>query len=360
MHGSLGGTPPAFVLVFGGRMQLADPARFAELRALYPSALLVCCSTAGEIAGAEITEDSLVATAVAFSSSQVSGATARIDSPAESLAVGTKLAGQLNSPGLRHVLVLADGGLTNGTDLARGLAAGLPAEVCVTGGLAGDGTRFQQTLVGLDEPPAPGRVVALGFSGEHFHTGYGCAGGWSPFGPERIITRAEGNRLYELDRRSALDLYKSYLGELAAGLPNTALRFPLSLATADGSPPLVRTILGIDEGTGAMTFAGDMPVGARVRFMHASYEDLLDGATAAARQLPAGVPVDLALCISCVGRRIVLGQRTEEEIEVIRDLIGPQAAVSGFYSYGELAPGGRFAACQLHNQTMTVTTFAET
>jgi hypothetical protein len=337
---------------------LENPARYQEVRARYPDAHLLLSSTAGEITGTDVTEDHLSVTAVVLEKSSLACAALTITDPAESEALGAELARRLNGPELVHVLVISDGALTNGAELARGLNQNLPAGVLVTGGLAGDGARFQKTLVGLDELPVSGRVVALAFYGQHFKSSFGSRGGWSPFGPERLVTRAEGNRLFELDGQSALALYKNYLGEQAAGLPGTALRFPLSLAAADGSPSVVRTILSIDDGAQSMTFAGDIPAGARVRFMHASYEDLLDGATEAAEQAR-GRNHELILCISCVGRRIVLGQRIEEEVELVRDCLGAGTIITGFYSYGELAPNSRTAGCQLHNQTMTITALAE-
>jgi len=356
---TLAGLAPQFVLAFGGRHTLEDPSRYQELRSRYPGAHLLLASTAGEITGTTITEDELTVTAVALEKSRIACAALSIRQAAESFDLGAELARRLQGPDIAHVFVISDGALTNGTELARGLNANLPPGVAVTGGLAGDGSRFEKTLVGLDEPPVSGRVVGVAFYGRHFRSAFGSSGGWSPFGPEREITRATGNRLYELDGQSGLGLYKEYLGEQAAGLPGSALRFPLSLTGRDGSPGVVRTILSLDEETQSMTFAGDMPVGARVRFMHASYEDLLDGAAQAAEQAAAR-DFDLVLCISCVGRRIVLGQRTEEELEIVRESVGPRPVLTGFYSYGELAPAGGKTACQLHNQTMTITAFVET
>jgi len=356
--GSLEGRPAQFVLAFGGRHLLEDPAHYAGLAARHPGAHIILASTSGEISGSEITEDELTVTAVALERTSVRCAEAAITASRDSRALGAELASRLQGPDLAHVFVISDGSFTNGTELARGLNSNLPAGVLVTGGLAGDGARFERTLVGLNGPPAPGRVVALGFYGKSIRSSFGSSGGWMPFGPERLVTRSDGNRLLELDGCSALALYRQYLGDQAAGLPGTALRFPLSLSPADGSPTVVRTTLSIDEAAQSMTFAGDIPEGARVRFMHASYEDVLDGAAQAAEQTNARAP-ELVVCISCVGRRLVLGQRTEEELEQVRDYVGPQAVLAGFYSYGELAPAGREAGCLLHNQTMTITAFAE-
>jgi hypothetical protein len=332
---------------------------FADLRRAYSASRIILASTSGEITDTEITEDRLTLVAVAMERTQVRFAALDIAGRSESFAAGCALAERLSQPGLVHVFVLSDGRRVNGSELARGFSRRLPSGATITGGLAGDGARFSKTLVGLDEPPADGKIVAIGFAGAHLRVGFGVSSGWVPFGPERTVTRAEDNTLYELDGQSALRLYKTYLGDQAALLPGAALRFPLRIAPADGGPAFVRTILEIDETAESMTFAGDIPRGARANFMRASYEDLIDGAGQAAERAVLDPAAELAICISCVGRRIVLGQRTEEETENVRSALGPGPILTGFYSYGELSPPASGKECQLHNETMTLTTLRE-
>jgi len=250
----------------------------------------------------------------------------------------------------------------NGSELVRGLTEHLPPHVAVTGGLAGDGDRFQETLVLWNDAPRADSVAAVGLYGPRLQVGYGSLGGWDAFGPDRLITRSNGNILYELDGQSALALYKRYLGEHAAGLPATGLLFPVSLRTRGGGDAIVRTILSVDEEEQSLTFAGDMPIGAYARLMKANFDRLIDGAIGAARASYEAVDAtapDLALLISCVGRRLILKQRTEEEVEGVREILGESTVLTGFYSYGEISPLSPSARCELHNQTMTITTFSE-
>lgn len=347
------------VWVFGGTDQL-DTERFAELRSAYPHALLLGCSTAGEIIDTRVEDDTLVATAATFEHTRVRLVSARVGDPGASRPVGADLAAQLAAPDLAHVFVLSDGLHVNGTELAAGLRQTLPASVVVTGGLSGDGARFSRTLVIADAPPAECMVVAVGFYGDRLRVGHGSLGGWDPFGPDRLITRAVGNVLFELDGQPALTLYKRYLGDHAAGLPASGLLFPLALRSEDGSETgLVRTILAVDEAAGSMTFAGDMPQGCHARLMKANFDRLVDGAIGAAEAAKLSDDAQLAILISCVGRKLVLGQRIEEEVEGVRDVLGTQAVLAGFYSYGEISPYTATGRCELHNQTMTITTFAE-
>jgi hypothetical protein len=356
------GSEAQLVLVFGSTGALHERAPLQEIKSAYPGAHLLGCSTAGEIYDTQVLDESLVVTAIQFEGTTVQGTRIKLNGSRDSFAAGAQLAQQLDRVGLAHVFVLSDGLRVNGSELVAGLTEHLPPHVAITGGLAGDGARFQETLVLWDGEPEQDAIVALGLYGDRLRVGYGSLGGWDSFGPERLITRSRGNVLYELDGKSALQLYKTYLGEHAQGLPATALLFPLSLRIQDSAEPVVRTILSIDEDEQSMTFAGDVPQGGYGRFMKANFDRLIDGATDAARTSSVAIgsgSADLAILISCVGRKLVLKQRIEEEVESVREVLGERPILTGFYSYGEISPFTPGGKCELHNQTMTITTFSE-
>lgn len=360
------------VLVFGSVAALRAPGIVPAVKQIYPRASVCGCSTAGEIYGSQVIDDSLVTTAVGFEHTAVRAARVTLGAMEESFAAGERLARMLpakipqaseptGAARLGHVFVLSDGLHVNGSDLVRGLTAGLPPETSVTGGLAGDGARFGDTLVVAEANPASHTIAAVGFYGSRLRVGMGSLGGWDPFGPERVITRAKGNVLYELDGKSALGLYEQYLGDEAQHLPASGLLFPLSLRIRADDTPVVRTILAIDRAQQSMTFAGDVPEGAYARLMKANFDRLIDGAVGAAQtgHRSIGAAPELALLISCVGRKLLLKQRIEEEVEGVRDVLGSDTVFAGFYSYGEISPFTPGARCELHNQTMTITTLAE-
>jgi hypothetical protein len=350
------------VLAFGHGDLLGDSEPLRQVAHAHPAAHVIGCSTAGEICDTQVSEDSLVVTAVAFQSTRIRVAETGLLEDADSAAAGARLGAELAGDDLAHILVLSDGLRVNGSDLARGLTGAVPPGVTVSGGLSADGARFARTVVQCNGSAGPGRIVAVGFYGRALRIGCGSLGGWDPFGPERRVTRARGNVLYELDGEPALGLYKRYLGEHAAGLPASGLRFPLSVRAGADQPTLVRTILATDEAAQSMTFAGDIPQNATARLMCANFDRLIDGAVGAARAGGEALGTrraELALLISCVGRRLVLQQRTEEELEAVRAVLGAGPALTGFYSYGEISPSGSSARCELHNQTMTITALAE-
>ena len=354
--------PPSFdrentLVVIFAAPRLDVSAALHQLRAHLPRSIFLGCSTAGEIHQASVRDDSIAAVVVRFDHTTLRLASVPVDDEAASRSAGIAIANALSSPSLRGVIVLAEGLAVNGSALARGISEHVGPDVVVTGGLAGDGKEFEVTWVLDGDRPAQRRVTAVGLYGDRIRIGHGSKGGWDIFGPERVVTRSEGNVLYELDGKPALALYKEYLGDLVRDLPGAALLFPLALL--EKGRRLVRTVLSIDEAQQSMRFAGDIPQGQRSQLMRANYDRLVIGASEAAMLAggTASSPV-LSLAISCVGRRLVLKNRIEEEVEATLDALPAQTEQIGFYSYGELSsshPG----TCELHNQTMTLTTFYE-
>ncbi len=349
------------VLVFGNRYLLEDPNIFTEIRARYPDGELVFGSTAGEILGENVFEESITLTAIEFEkSTYIIKRENSLDYEKDALQVGKQLSTQLPKEDLKHIFVISEGSFINGSALIDGLEQE-SSEIAITGGLCGDDARFQTTLASYNESPKEGEVIAIGFYGETLEISFAQYGGWTPFGPERLITKATENILYELDNQPALDLYKKYLGDKAKELPQSALLYPLSVKSANKTAPFVRTILNIDQEANAMILAGDVPEGSVVQLMMANVDTIADGAYKAAElgmEHRKNKP-ELAVLISCIGRKLVMDQRVEEEIEEVIAAIGAQAVISGFYSYGELAPFAGNTSCELHNQTMTLTLFSE-
>ena len=351
------------VFLFGNRDLLKVQQHIAFVKEAYPLAQIVGCSTSGEIYQEAVFNNNIVCTAVWFEKTSIEIAKEPIHSMEDSFSVGEKLAGKLDKENLVHIMILSEGLNINGSELTKGINNQLNDRISVTGGLAGDQGLFSETVIVHNQAGEKNLVVAIGFYGKNLQVGYGSMGGWDSFGVDREVTKSKGNILYELDGQPALELYKRYLGSHAANLPASALLFPLSLRLQNSETALVRTVLSVNEAEGSMVFAGDIPQGEYVRLMKANFDRLIDGANGAAEMSKISLQnseVDLAILISCVGRKLVLKQRVEEELEIIREVIGNNAAITGFYSYGEISPIKPFEQhCELHNQTMTITLFKE-
>lgn len=358
---------PALVMYFAARETLATRPVHRELTARFPEARIVGCSTGGQISVGNVTDHGVHAMAISFRSTQVKVASVSVSAGSDSFICGTELGLQLAAPDLAGVFVLSDGLMVNGSRLATGLSSAVGRHVPVSGGLAGDGAAFSETWVAADAEPGPGKIVAVGLYGADIELGHGSAGGWDVFGPRRNITRAVDNVLYELDGQPALDLYERYLGpEESALLPGSALLFPLMVRAADATDgEVVRTVLSIDREAKSMTFAGDVPQGWTAQLMRGQFDRLMQASTDAARMASQAAPTTsepcdgLAILVSCIGRRLLLGQRISDEIDAAMVGLLPGTNLLGFYSYGEIGPQAGSGLPQLHNQTMTITTLRE-
>ncbi|GEM54078.1 histidine kinase [Flavobacterium branchiophilum] len=345
------------VLGFGSGHLVSNSDVYNTIYRKFPKAQIALCSTAGEIFGTEVLDDTISLVAIKWGSSIMQTSSVLIADYQNSFEAGKQLLLKMDQSALKLVFILSDGSHVNGSELVKGLNSVKAPHLLITGGLAGDGTHFEKTFVGLNEVPKTGNLIAIGLGGKNLEVTHGSLGGWESFGLERVVTRSKENILYEIDGKNALDLYKNYLGKYANDLPSSALLFPLSIILEKGTEPIVRTILAIDEEHQSMTFAGDIPEGCKVRFMKANFDKLIDAASDAASnslELLSHKPA-LAFLVSCVGRKLILGSRIEEEVEAVQDIFGTDTVLTGFYSYGEISPLTPMGNCGLHNQTMTIT-----
>jgi len=354
-------TSANIVFTFGDRDAFKSKEAYEQLRMLYPKADIVGCTSSGNIQGDSLSDASMVASAVSFDSGYVHISVEDFDTNDDQVLITKKLIDNLPKENLQHIFLLSDGLHMNGSSLALGANKAVDYMIPITGGLAGDGEAFEETWIIANEPAKQNRLVAVGFYGKNMHIKSGCYAGWEEFGILRKITKSTDNIVYEIDNQPALLLYKKYLGEYAKDLPASGLRFPISIKQDKESTPIVRSVLGIDEETQSLIFAGDVPEGSLTRLMKTDIDGLIDGAqTAANYAQDMQDKTALGLVVSCVGRRLVLNQLTDDEIEGVNEILGDNVKLIGFYSYGELAPfSDQLLSCQLHNQTLTLTVIYE-
>jgi hypothetical protein len=350
------------VFAFGSSEQLLLPGNLDHLRNAYPNADLVTASTAGEIIHDGVYDNSIVATAIELEQSTLKSVKTHISEHVSSFEAGLFLKEQLQSDDLSGIFIISDGLMVEGSELVRGFNHENSKNIPITGGLAGDAARFQNTYTSLNEAPGKGNIIAVGFYGSNMHIGHGSLGGWDEFGYERKITRSDKNILFEVDEEKALDLYKRYLGSFAEQLPGSALMFPLSMRVPGADKYLIRTILATDDNESAMIFAGNMPQGSTVRMMRGDIQKLIRASATAAKDSVESLKnrkPQLTLMLSCVGRKIIMDKKVDEEVLAAEEMLDGDCAVAGFYTYGGLSPFGVGTPCELHNQTMTITTFSE-
>ncbi|MDY7537070.1 FIST N-terminal domain-containing protein [Undibacterium sp. RTI2.1] len=351
---------PDLVLVFGA-VPFFTSANFPpSVKKRFPEAIILGCSTAGEIAVDRVYDDIVALTTVKFSNTTLRSVSTPITNMADSFDAGARLSTLLPADDLAGILVFGTGVSINGSALVAGLQSVLAPNIPISGGLAADAGAFQQTWTWGESGVADNQIVAVGLYGKSIQLSYGTFAGWEPFGPARKVTRCAENVLFELDGERALDVYKRYLGDYAKDLPGSGLLFPFEMLGKNRDKSgIFRTILGIDEVDGSLTLAGDIDANGYLRLMHSSTDKLIEGAeTAATTALTLAKQVgseSLAILVSCIGRKLVMGDRVDEEVEAVADILGKNTTITGFYSNGEIAGTDFHGECRLHNQTMTIT-----
>lgn len=354
---------PQLLLVFAAPAYFERGVLLSGLEGALPGCVVLGCSTAGEIAREGVEEGSAVLTAIRFGHTRVASAATLLQGMQDSQAAGQRLATALQADDLQLLMLLAPGTAINGTALLDGLQQVLGDAIPVVGGMAADDGRFCQTFTLHQAGWNDHQLVAVGLYGRQLQVGHGSCGGWTTFGPARQVSRCQQNILYELDGAPALEVYKRYLGEYASGLPGSGLLFPFAMLGRTGEDQgVIRTILGVNEQDGSLTLAGELASDSQLKLMHAGTDSLVRGAeqsASAARLSGADHEDSLALLVSCVGRKLVMGDRVDEEVEAVADVLGKQVVLVGFYSNGEISPFAVGQPSRLHNQTMTITTLRE-
>ena len=337
----------SLVIYFGTRHALGCGKRYDELRDRFPMAHILGCSTGGQINNNDVNDDEIVAAAISFDATQLRMCREEVSDPSRSHECGAAIGRALQADNLASVFVLSDGLNVNGSALVAGLCSVIGPGIPLTGGLAGDGAEFKETIVGADCAPRSHTIAAIGFYGSAIRIGHGSAGGWDQFGPRRQVTKSVGNILFELDGQPALDLYERYLGpDESQGLPGSALLFPIQVYDAQRpNSAVVRTVLAIDRAARSMTFAGDVPQGWTAQLMRGNLDRLTAGAADAARQARTGLAANdlgahdrmgrvlagqdsdqrFSILVSCIGRRLLMGQRTLDEVEAVGAELGPES-----------------------------------
>jgi hypothetical protein len=356
------GASAQLVLVFISPGSVPDRSWYQAVRQAYPQAHLFGCSTTGQIHGAAVSQDSVVVTAVAFEHTRVEVARSRISSSDGGYQAGQELGRALKPEGLTHAFTICDAIKTNANDTVSGVNSVLPVSSCLFGGCASNGHKSGETYVICDGPPEAGVIAAVGFYGERLKVGVGSSGGWDRLGLDRLITKSKKNVLYEFDGRPALPLYKKYMGTAAAGLPASGMLFPVSLRIGDSPDGVLRGLLAVNHEEQSLTFAGNVPEGAHARIMFGSTEHLIDGSITAARQIRQAfdpLAPELVIVVSCAARRLILRDRTAEELEGFASVFESRPVMAGFYALGEVAPTAKGGRAEFHNETLTAAALTE-
>jgi len=347
----------SLVICFGSSNPKFIESGLNDITNIFKNSIIIGSSSAGEIYQDELYEKSLSVVVIKFEKTKLKLNISKIDNMDQSYDIGCNIANNLAKDDLKSIFILCDGLNINGSRLTRAIAKTVDNNVVVTGGLAADGEKVKNTWVLVDNKIKSNYVTSVGFYGDSFNVAYGSQGGWKEFGKIRITTKTKNNIIYEIDSEPALEVYKRYLGDEAKDLPTSGLLYPLVILDEYSSNIKVRAILSIDEEKHSIGFAADIPQNSKVKFMRASFNQLIDGAKKSTQNISFSKYSNqeaINIAISCAGRKLVLGQKVEEELEAVLDNLGDNVMQVGFYSYGEISPLSN-GMCDLQNETMTLT-----
>jgi hypothetical protein len=355
---------PHLLLAFGAisydQQKLLD-----GIAAAAPGIPMVGCTTDGEISSQGLSINSVVVMALASDTIRFHPVSVEQLSK-DSFYAGTQIGKAFQGLECRYVQVFSDGLSGNADQIIQGIKAHMGNDVKIAGGTSGDGGDFKRTYQYFGNRVLTDSIVAVAFQGQFgLGTGIGC--GWFPVGIAKKVTRAVGNVVYELDGQPALQAYERFLGKHAERLPAVGVEYPLGLLEPDNETEeeghfLCRATMGVDRKAGAIIFAGDVPEGSLVKMTIGNDGDIIRAAKHAAQSAmeklrnndPALKPQAIFL-YSCMARKIVLGTRTDEEITAVKEAVGGDVPIVGFYTYGEYAPIGECEHSCFHNETATLT-----
>ena len=214
-------------------------------------------------------------------------------------------------------------------------------EVNLFGGMAGDDISFTGTFVFTDSRVTDYGIVALVLDEEKVRLRGVALSGWKPIGISRTITKAEGNMVYTIDDKPALETYLRVLGIDPASIQNRinffsseAIHYPIQIAR-EGRQPLMCNPIGYDEEKGAITFESEIPQGTDFRFSTPPDFDIVETVLEKAEELKeeSGARAEALLIFSCAGRLSALGPMAQQENDGLHEIW--EVPMAGFYTYGE-------------------------
>ncbi|TLU52469.1 MAG: hypothetical protein FDX12_01710 [Chlorobium sp.] len=361
---------PKVLFVFGA-MRFNHRELLAGITSVAGDVPMVGGTTAGEISTNGFSTGSVVI--MAFSNDELDfitgiGHDMSIDEAACSMEMANDILNNIEFDPDASLLVFPNGMGGDGLKVLDGLQSVLGKDFEITGGYLGDDERFESTYQYYNGSVFKDAIVGVMMvKKKGFKTGIGVRSGFTSIGNSFICTASDGNVVKEFEHSNALELYKDFLGEeRSSRLPAVCLEYPFGIIDrnpSDNTQSLfqLRCGLSVDHKHGTISLAASIPEGSEVTLTTASRGDIINGAREAAEQAKkslAGATPLAIIMFSCVGRKLVLGRRIQEEVDAVRECIGMDVPLIGFYTYGEIGPIDKdtkeLSSVKFHNETVVL------
>jgi len=359
---------PDFVLTFA-TVGYDQQDLLKAVREATGGAPLCGCSAEGVIAGGEADESNFAVAVMAISSDQLRFSHGMVtglkEDPAQAgRAIAEAIQPKVSSDTLA-LFLFPDGITVNFDRLLAGLEGQLNLDrlLPLVGGTAGDNLVMERTYQYYnDQVVSDGVAWALLSGGAQiaWAVNHACV----PVGVEYKVTRCEGNVIYEIDGKPALEVLKDYLTEdeiedWARAVLTFQFGFKVPGHMQDYDEYVIRGMLGgKDDATGSVTIPTEVSEGTGIWLTRRDYEKLVNGVERAAEEIKAQLgedPARLVFQFDCAGRgKIFLREQQKLGLlETLRGQIGPDVPWLGFYTFGEIAPVGEHN--HFHNYTVVFT-----
>ena len=318
----------------------------SEVTQLLPDAVIIGSTTDGEIMNGKVTSGKVVLSFTQFEHTTLKAAA--LEHKVDGYYSGQYLAKELIGEDTKLLIAFVDGLHTNGEEFLKGIDS-VNDEIIIAGGHAGDNGHFTETLVFTKEHILTQGAVGVTLNSKHLHVYEDYSFNWHSIGNELTITKAEGNRVYTIDGRSAVDTYAYYLGEeIAKGLPAIGIEFPL-IVNRNGSNVSRASIAKEDDGS--LIVGGNLYTGEKVRIGYGDRKEILKRSEKIVDNT-SQKPSEVIFVYSCSTRKYFMGDEVETETLPLQAI----APVSGFFTYGEFFTSSKK---ELLNQTMTLVSLSE-
>ena len=319
---------------------------FNDILSIIPQAKIIGTTTDGEILNNLVTTDKIVISVTSFEKATLNVAIQENNN--DSFSCGEELAKKLVKEDTKVLFLFSDGLHTNGETFLNGVKK-ISKDITLAGGMAGDTGHFEATYIFCNDGVISNGAVGISVNTDSLYIKTSYSFNWQEIGKILTVTKAKDNRVYEIDGKSAVDIYAQYLGDdIAGSLPAVGIEFPL-IISRDGVK-IARAVLGKGD-DGSLTFAGNLAVGDEVRFGYGNSDMILQESVKTEDDF-SSFSAETIFIYSCMARRRFLEEAISLELTPLANI----APTSGFFTYGEFFKAKK---CELLNQTMTVIAMSE-
>jgi PAS domain S-box-containing protein len=332
-----------------------------EINLNFPQIELIGCTTAGELSSNFGFSDESITLMLFYSNDiEIKAGVGRVlsENPAAAIKSAVNQARSRLSKKASICLTLPDGQNKSFDPIMKLLNKEIGDRCAVFGGAAGTIWSEKQRILQFHKEEILEDSIPMLLWGGPVEYSFSIANSWKPVGKRVTVTEADGREVKRIGDRKAVDFYRYYLGDH----DEPAREFILAVYEEGKEHFYLRAPVNYNS-DGSIIFTESVPQGASVQLTEAIREVILEDTKVSTKRLiqkSSNFQPAFALSFSCAFRKDVLGTRTVEELEILRENLPPQLPIGGFYTYGEIAPLVKGQESFLHGATLVTLLVGQT